>query len=281
MCVYKFRKYVHTFIFGCPMKSQIIISKLFTPTLTWTSHSHLCRWRAETLGSMLEGFLWDSWHMPSIAIMLFSSKIGNFKSLNYQLENIASWKRGGSFNLRKILWLSVFSSMDGPSQSDAHLALMFSISSIDDAGVSAQAPVLKPGNAGECFPSSWVPPIYILTPECIIQQVWKAILYTLTSACITSFEKFGWGPIHLRTVRLACITAAGFRQVCIGSPMYMLTLEYIIRQIWKVVGVYPFIYILTFTCVTNRRVLTSLNWAPWFYFLTFEWITNSRVSARR
>ena len=99
--IYKFRKYVHTFIFGCPVKSQIIISKLFTPTLTWTSHFHLCRWRAETLGSMLEGFLWDSWHMPSIAIMLFSSKIRNFKSLNYQLENIASWKRGGSFNLRK------------------------------------------------------------------------------------------------------------------------------------------------------------------------------------
>ena len=54
---------------------------------------------------------------------------------------------------------------------------MFSISSIDDAGVSAQAPVLKPVNAGECFPSSWIPPIYILTPEALSNKFGRHPLY--------------------------------------------------------------------------------------------------------
>ena len=96
--IYKFRKYVHTFIFGCPMKSQIIISKLFTPTLTWTSHFHCAGGALKLWDQCWRGSFGIHGNMPSIAIMLFSSKIKNFKSLK-----LPTWKyrklktRWGSF----------------------------------------------------------------------------------------------------------------------------------------------------------------------------------------
>lgn len=123
-----------TCIVGFPLKSKITISDYLPQLLHWKSYSHLCRWRAETLGSMFEGFLWDSWHTanPSIANLKIS-QVENEVHGNFKWQIAFSWE--------KILWTQRFFHRWLSHPSDAHLALMFSISSIDDAAVSAQAPV--------------------------------------------------------------------------------------------------------------------------------------------
>ena len=87
--------------------------------------------------------LWDQCSRGSFGISWRTANpsIANLKISQVENEVHGNFKWQIAFSWEKILWTQRFFHRWLSHPSDAHLALMFSISSIDDAAVSAQAPV--------------------------------------------------------------------------------------------------------------------------------------------